>query len=553
VPANRDTGRSIDRVLGSPHLSSVVPRLQPEVIHRVIQRFGLEDCGQLLTAATPDQLARVFDLDLWHPAAPGRDEQFDARRFGTWLEVMVDAGLSSAAATLAAMDVDLVVAGLAQHVRVFDYAAAAPFVTLDGELSQGGAVADAFRSEVGGYVVSAKRTEFWDVITAVLNALADTYGVRFNQVMRGCCRLSNSRPEIDGLDNLLTTDDQAMFDLATDRETRRDIQGYVTPAHARAFLQTSRQVDIRHGGMPTRDPMTHAYFKDIEARAAMEPDDQAAGVPSRDQVEVAGDAPAEAVAAIVDFLQEVAATPPPSRRLLESAQTSVRLTRIRDGLQFAHERAPDAYASRSAELAYLANVLLVGSTIQSRPVAEEEASEAALAVCNLGLENWPARWLASGVTNDPFVQDGGFQLPEDFLTRHDLVTVFQVGWTVLFEDVCMYAADRLSGVVASIHCADSHVQAALDALRVALAKHCRAGTPWEGLDALDVIAILDTLSWVALVGAIDQFPTLHAAVGALLDGSTQKVDPSAFEFISENAHVRRVHDFLERLPALLRG
>ena len=229
VPANRDAGRLIDRLLASPDLASVVPRLQPEMLHHVIQHCGLEDCGQLLGLATPDQLARVFDLDLWRPAAPGFDERFDAHRFGKWLEVMADAGLSNAVTTLSAMDADLVAGGLAQHVRVFDSAAAAPFVTLDGEVSRGGAVGDGLRCEVAGYVVSAKRVEFWDVITAVLNALADTHGTCFNQVMRGCCRLSNSRPEIDGLNSLLTTDEQAMFDLALDREARRDIQGYVTP------------------------------------------------------------------------------------------------------------------------------------------------------------------------------------------------------------------------------------------------------------------------------------------------------------------------------------
>jgi hypothetical protein len=32
-----------------------------------------------------------------------------------------------------------------------------------------------------------------------------------------------------------------MFDLAFNRERRREQQGYVTPAEARAFLQMSRQ------------------------------------------------------------------------------------------------------------------------------------------------------------------------------------------------------------------------------------------------------------------------------------------------------------------------
>ena len=42
------------------------------------------------------------------------------------------------------------------------------------------------------------------------------------------------------------------------------------------------------------------------------------------------------------------------------------------------------------------------------------------------------------------VVDAGTPLPDDFLVAHDLVSVFQVGWTVLHDDVCIHggATDR---------------------------------------------------------------------------------------------------------------
>jgi hypothetical protein len=46
---------------------------------------------------------------------------------------------------------------------------------------------------------------------------------------------------------------------------------------------------------------------------------------------------------------------------------------------------------------------------------------------------------------------------------------------------------------------------------------------------------------------------LHAAVGALLAGTTRQIDASAFEFISENTQIQRVHDFMRLLPGILRG
>ena len=43
--------------------------------------------------------------------------------------------------------------------------------------------------------------------------------------------------------------------------------------------------------------------------------------------------------------------------------------------------------------------------------------------------------------------EAGTALPDDFLVGHDLVSVFQVGWTVLHNEVSMYAAERLIEVL----------------------------------------------------------------------------------------------------------
>ena len=72
-------------------------------------------------------------------------------------------------------------------------------------------------------------------------------------------------------------------------------------------------------------------------------------------------------------------------------------------------------------------------------------------------------------------------------------------------------------------------------------------------DALEVIAILDPPAWAALLGLLDQFPTVYAAVGALLAGTSRQIDASAFEFISENAQIQGVRDFIGLLPGILRG
>ncbi len=140
-------------------LAHLAPRLQPELLHRVISAYGLEDCVELVAQATPAQLSHVFDLDLWRPARPGLDEQFDAERFGVWIEVLVEAGADLAAEKLSQMPLEQLIAGFAHHARVFDMAAIAPYETTDGERIESRASGDVLACEIGGYHLSARRDD----------------------------------------------------------------------------------------------------------------------------------------------------------------------------------------------------------------------------------------------------------------------------------------------------------------------------------------------------------------------------------------------------------
>ena len=522
------------RLLDTPLLARVVPHLPPETLHQLIRHRGLEACGALVIAATPAQLTSVLDLELWPSPQPGRDEQFDADRFGEWLEMLAEAREAVAARTVAGIDADLVVAGLSRYVRAFDPGTFLPTVSSD-ELPPDFELPpfDGLECEIGGYTIRATRDEAWDAIVTLLAALDADQPDCFHAVMQGCRRLSNSTPEIDGLDDLLTTPEQQLHDVAIEREQRRSQRGYSTPADARAFLQMARQ--RRHQALDEAssvNPIAAAYFRAAADAEASTEEEAGQGRPAP---ESATDADAsEALPAVLDLLAEAGFVPGRPRALLESAPGEPsRLTPLRALLASIHDADQAAFARRNRELAFLANTLVAGGSLQSRAFTPAEASDAAAGICNLGLEQWRA------------------PLPERFLVDHDLVTAFETGWAVLHEEVTVFVAAELIAVLDDLRHADAGIQRGLDALRRELIRQRDAGTPWRARQALDVIATLDMPAWAGLLGLLDECPVLPLAVTATLEKRTRAFSPTAFEFITTGSQIHQVKDFMTALPDLL--
>jgi hypothetical protein len=243
------------------------------------------------------------------------------------------------------------------------------------------------------------------------------------------------------------------------------------------------------------------------------------------------------MAAVVEILVDAGVLPKQPLALLESAHgVTQRLARIHAQMQFLCDADRHIYSLRTAELGYLANAIAAGCAVQGRPFTPREAMDAAAAVCNLGLENWPAAWLP---------------IDEAFLVQQNLIGVFQVGWTVLHRDVCMHAAERLIHVVAGLSTSDTEIRCGLDALRVEMTRHWQSGAPWLAREALEVILFLDQPAWAALVGLIDECPVLHAAISLPRGAPAVAIDAASFEFVSENHQIAAIREFLWKLPATL--
>jgi len=264
--------------------------------------------------------------------------------------------------------------------------------------------------------------------------------------------------------------------------------------------------------------VTYRYYRSIDTTPA---EDAAPAQPDEVDVEVA------------ELLAEAGVLPQPAPRALLfccESEASTETTRIQALMQMVFDRDQVAYGERNAELAYLANVLIAGCAIQSRPFTAKEASDAVVAICSLGLEQMPAT--------------------DDFLLTHDLVGVFQLGWAALYEQVCVHTANSLIGTLAHVRVGDDDIQGAINILRIQLMKQTQSGTPWKAEPALDVIMMLDKPAWIALVSLIAECPVLHAAIPAH-DARALTIDPAAFEWISAGSQIEMIRTFLDALPEIL--
>lgn len=521
--------RLVARLLDAPHLAAIVQGLEPKLLHQLVRHCGLEGCGEILALATTEQLTRVFDDDLWASAQPGAEEEFDVDRFALWLEVLTELGPEVAARKLAGMDLDFVTAAISRLALVFDselaiVQGAAAELGSEYEDFDADALAEAVSDsrcshELGGYTIVARRAESWDALLCVLASLEHDHHHLFARLMLRCARLSNEYiVDNGGLYDVLTTEQQVVADVAAAREDRREAEGYVTASQATAFLRLAR---VPLGGdTPVEDPVTASYFRELAARNT----ERARRQPS-DSVAVATAEPLEQeVRAFLSNLDEPAAARSALRRLLPSG-AGERLSQLRRHLLRLQSHDAAAYLRSTEELAYLANVLVSGCSLQSRRFRPGEAADAALAVCNLGLENGA--------------------------DARSLVGCFRRGWRLLHEEVCLFTAQGLAETLSVVGHAGEVPERQCRETATRLRRDARAGEPWRSRDEIEVVAVLDLPSWGVLVNLLDQCPTVPRDFAAGSGGKPRLRVSQGFEFVSESSQIASIREFVAALPAAL--
>lgn len=358
------------RLIDSPALAETVRALPPPAFAALIRQVGLEDGGELVALATTEQLVTAFDEDLFENTRPGEREVFDPTRFVTWLEILLEAGDSAAAARVAELSEDFVTQAIHSLVVVLDEEA---LRTRMEEQDDDAVLADkaldaALSEELDGYLMLSRTHDGWDAVLALILALDRDHRALLVRVLDRCAAMSSDLVEdLDALTTVLSEGESLREDVEAEREERRSRAGFVEPRAAKSFLTLAAR------GAPTdteRDPVTRAYFREL---------DRGAQRPSSTPVETARLMGWLGAMAEDDLGGASAGRSEP--RALQAASPP-----LIDAMRELRELAPKVFAERMDELAYLANVLVAGATLGDRRFRPSEAAEAALSTVALGAE-----------------------------------------------------------------------------------------------------------------------------------------------------------------------
>lgn len=389
--------------------------------------------------------------------------------------------------------------------------------------------------EFDDYLLLAKSDWHWDAVQALLVELDELDHTTLSRLLERCHRISFEYIEDNGgLFDVLTSEEMLESDLAADRETRREAEGFVAPSNARYFLNWLRLTDLgKIMRAKTLEPVTRAIFRSTGEKGRhngkVSEDGRPDGKASLERV-------AEKVVPFLQALRDAAVLPGPYQKRLGGPEGSVdgHLPLV-NALRTLKRTEPTAASNYLTELTGLSNILISGCGFQGRSFRPAEAAEAAISVCNLGSE-----YFLDTRTGEANRQSD--QAISGLLVEQGLVKLFQVGWKVLNADVVLYTARALlhfldrqrSGLP------DAGQARAMGRMAKRLETEISSGRPWEFNSQLDqLIGCLDAESVAALTALLQECPTLPETI------CKQGRHPH-FVFIGSRAHIRTIRTFLKR-------
>jgi hypothetical protein len=363
------------RLIEAPDLVRTVRELPAQAFSALVRRVGVEDAGEIVALATTEQIVAAFDEDLFANKRPGEREVFDADRFAVWLDVLLEAGDDVAARRVAELSEDFVVRALSSLILVLDHDA------LRRQMSEGSeaaayadkAIESSHWEEIEGYLLVSKRSAGWDAALALILALDRDDRALLVRILDRCAAIAKEyTSDLDALTTVLTSEEAIAEDVEAEREERRSKLGYVEPRAAQGFLALARMPLASDVASAERDPITRAHFRDMQPR------------PSEVHEVGQGSAALQGLLGRAGGLEPTPLTLP--ARAGDKNAASDASTASIEAMQLLSDGEPQSYGERMEELAYLANVLVVGAKAGRRRFRHAEAAEAVLATVAFGAE-----------------------------------------------------------------------------------------------------------------------------------------------------------------------
>ncbi|HYD40045.1 MAG TPA: DUF6178 family protein [Anaeromyxobacter sp.] len=366
------TSSLLNSLVELPDLARTIQALPATTFAALVRKVGVEDAGALVALATTEQLVQAFDGELFVSDRAGERESLDVGRFVVWLEALLEAGDEVAAARVAELDEDLVAHALGGVLLVLDED------TLRDRLEESDedaarqvdkALESALTEDIDGYVLVAKQHDGWDAALTLVLALDRNHRALLVRLLDRLARVGNAcLDDLEELSTALSQGESLAEDAEAAREERRSKQGYVEARAARAFLSLARKPPADEERPTDRDPLTRAYFRELErARPAPDP---------------AAHAAVQALPpAVLRELEELGAGGGTPALSGPSTRTTA-MGAFAEALRDLGAEVPTLFGERMEELAYLANVLVAGHDRDGARLGPKEAADAAIAtVC----------------------------------------------------------------------------------------------------------------------------------------------------------------------------
>ncbi|OFZ20061.1 MAG: hypothetical protein A2X94_09105 [Bdellovibrionales bacterium GWB1_55_8] len=333
----------LNRILADPGLPEKIKSLDPRELAALIDRVGLEDCGEIVAFASTQQLEQMFDQDVWRSAAPGADEEFDAARFGLWIEILLELGAPAAAKTIGEMDPDFLTMAFSQLVWVTEFDWLRDQSASETRLDK--IMESSLSYEIEDFILFSRDPRSWDAVLTLIAELDSDNHSFMNRILERCAHLSLEQIDDEGgLWSVLSSEQQIKSDVAYEREKRRETQGFVSPADARAFLK------LAAGPLDMEDHVSPARFRDH-----------------------------------VHLMTSTRANGANEFGRAVSKMADSRFARVQAILM----GSPTDNSPHFEELNYLANVLVSGWEINGRSPRPGEAVQVVLETCEKGLTSLP--------------------------------------------------------------------------------------------------------------------------------------------------------------------